>query len=90
MKWKTLSELASHNSHPVDDFSFIKRARQVSFVGKNHMMIINTASVARMAHFAVAFFGYHLQGREDLQWYFSEEFVDQYGDLFWGIVADGS
>ena len=44
--------------------------------------------VARMAHFAVAFFGYHLQEREDLAWYFSEEFVAQHDDLAWGVYAD--
>ena len=38
-----------------------------------------------MAHFAVAFFGYHLQGREDLGFYFSEEFVGQHDNLAWGV-----
>jgi len=57
----------------------------ISFVGPGHMMIYDQEMVARMAHFAVAFFGYHLQGREDLGWYFSEEFVAQHGDLAWGV-----
>lgn len=56
----------------------------ISFVGQNHMMIYDEEMVARMAHFATAFFGYHLQGREDLAQYFSEEFVSQYADLAWG------
>jgi hypothetical protein len=43
--------------------------------------------VARMAHFAVAFFGYHLQGREDLAWYCSEDFVAQHDDLAWGVYG---
>jgi hypothetical protein len=38
-----------------------------------------------MAHFAVAFFGYHLQGRQDLAGYFSEDFVAQHDDLVWGV-----
>ena len=59
----------------------------VSFVGPDHMMVYNREMVARMAHFAVAFFGYHLQGREDLAWFFSEEFVGQYDDLAWGVYA---
>ena len=57
----------------------------ISFVGPGHMMIFSREQVARMAHFAVAFFGYHLQGREEMAWYFSREFVDQYDDLFWGV-----
>jgi hypothetical protein len=43
--------------------------------------------VVRTAHFAAAFFGYHLQGREDLVYYFSEDFVAQYDDLVWGVYA---
>jgi predicted dienelactone hydrolase len=57
----------------------------ISFVGQDHMMVYNPDMVARMAHFAVAFFGYHLQGREDLAPYYSEEFVSQHGDLAWGV-----
>ena len=57
----------------------------VSFVGPGHMMVYDPEMVARMAHFAVAFFGYHLQGREDLAWHFSEEFVVQHDDLAWGV-----
>jgi hypothetical protein len=45
------------------------------------MMIYNSEMVARMAHFAIAFFGYHLQGREDLAWHFSEDFGAQHDDL---------
>jgi predicted dienelactone hydrolase len=57
----------------------------ISFVGRDHMMILDREMVERMAHFAVAFFGYHLQGREDLARYFSEEFVAQHDDLAWGV-----
>jgi len=57
----------------------------ISFVGPGHMMVYDSEMVARMAHFAVAFFGYHLQGREDLAWYFSEEFVAQHDELAWGV-----
>jgi hypothetical protein len=51
------------------------------------MMVYDSRAVARMAHFAVAFFGYHLQGREDLAWYFSEDLVAQHDDLAWGLYA---
>ena len=57
----------------------------ISFVGNNHFMVFETPSIERMAHFAVSFFGYHLQGREDYAAYFSEEFVKQHHDLAWGI-----
>ena len=57
----------------------------ISFVGLTHMMVYDNKAVARMAHFAVAFFGTHLQGRQDLASYFSEEFVAQHDDLAWGV-----
>ena len=57
----------------------------ISFVGPGHMMVYDPQMVARMAHFAVAFFGYHLQGREELAYYFSQEFVGQHDDLAWGV-----
>jgi len=61
----------------------------ISFVGQDHMMVYDGKAVARMAHFAVAFFGYHLQGRQDLAWYFSEDFVAQHVDLAWGVCQIG-
>jgi predicted dienelactone hydrolase len=60
----------------------------ISFVGPDHMMIYDPEMVARMAHFAAAFFGTHLQGHKDLAWYFSEEFVSQHDDLAWGVYVD--
>jgi predicted dienelactone hydrolase len=60
----------------------------ISFVGRDHMMVYEPKMVARMAHFAVAFFSYHLQGRKDLEWYFSEDFVTQHDDLAWGVYVD--
>ncbi len=47
-------------------------------------MIFSPAQVARMAHFAVAFFAYHLQGRQDYKPYFSRDFVSKFQDLAWG------
>lgn len=43
----------------------------------------------RMAHFAAAIFGDPLQGREDLKWYFSEDFIAQHDELAWGAFRDG-
>lgn len=59
----------------------------ISFVGSDHMMIYNADMVARMAHFAVAFFGTHLQARADLAMYYSEDFVGQHEDLAWGVYT---
>jgi len=59
----------------------------ISFVGPDHMMILDPEMQARMAHFAAAFFGYHLQGREDLAWFFSEGFVSGHEELAWGAPA---
>jgi len=58
----------------------------VSFVGQKHMMIWDQEQINRMTHFAVAFFGYHLQGQNEYINYFSEEFFKQYDDLKLGVV----
>ena len=60
----------------------------ISFVGENHLMIYTPEPLARLQHFATAFFGYYLQGREDYAGYFSEDFVAQYNDLAWGVYTD--
>lgn len=57
----------------------------ISFIGRSHYMIMIPELVERMQHFATAFFGYYLQGRQDYAEYFSQEFVDQYEDLAWGM-----
>jgi predicted dienelactone hydrolase len=57
----------------------------ISFIGKQHMMVDEQQVISQIDHFAVAFFGTYLQGREDLSRYFSEEFVTQSNDLAWGV-----
>jgi predicted dienelactone hydrolase len=59
----------------------------ISFVNSSHGMIYMSDQLARMKHFAVAFFGYHLQGHDDYAKYFSEDFVAQYDDLAWGVYT---
>ena len=56
----------------------------ITFLNQGHMMIFDLKMKKRMAHFAVAFFGYHLQGRQDYAQYFSQEFVEQRPELSWG------
>lgn len=60
----------------------------ISVIDQTHMMIFEQEYVAKMAHFAAAFFGYYLQDREEYAEYFSAEFVDQYPDLSWGPVSE--
>jgi predicted dienelactone hydrolase len=57
----------------------------ISFVGKNHFTVVDPEPMAWMRHFAAAFFGFHLQGREDLAYFFSEPFVAKHHDLAWGV-----
>jgi predicted dienelactone hydrolase len=59
----------------------------ISFVGKGHLMVLEPEQMAQMKHFATAFFGYHLQGKEEYQNYFSEDFVSQFDDLAWGVYT---
>ncbi|MBM3120941.1 MAG: hypothetical protein FJZ97_01985 [Chloroflexi bacterium] len=58
----------------------------ITFLGEDHMMVMETPMARRMGHFAVAFFGYHLQGKEEMKQYFTREWVSQYEDLAWGAV----
>lgn len=58
----------------------------ISFIGIGHIgMIDQEKYIARMAHFATAFFGYHLQGNQNYTRFFSEDFVNEHEDLFWGV-----
>ena len=59
----------------------------IAFIGQDHMMIYDTEMIESIAHFAIAFFGYHLQGRQDLAQYFSQEFVAGHADLAWEKVS---
>lgn len=60
----------------------------ISFVGDGHIVMVTSSEhIARVAHFATAFFGYHLQGHEDYAWYFSEDFVTLHNNLAWGVYG---
>jgi predicted dienelactone hydrolase len=61
----------------------------ISFIGYTHTMLPESEiGTARIRHFATAFFGYYLQGRTEYAEYFSEDFVSQFEDLFWGVYSD--
>jgi predicted dienelactone hydrolase len=61
----------------------------ISFIGQDHLMIFITKQVSRIAHFTVAFFGYHLQGNTEYSNYYSEDFVNQFDDIAWGVRIIG-
>ena len=56
-----------------------------SVVENTHMMVWDVEPMAKLRHFATAFFGYYLQGRDDYARYFSQDFVSKFDDLAWGI-----
>lgn len=60
----------------------------ITFVGQQHMMIFDQNQIDRMAHFAVAFFSHQLQGKEDMAYYYSKEFIKQYDDLAYGFYSE--
>ena len=60
----------------------------ITLIDKGHMTGPEPEQLEPLLHFAVAFFGYHLQGRNEYRRYFSEEFVGQYSDLAWGAVLN--
>lgn len=57
----------------------------ISFVGEDHSMIQSAESKTKMKHFAVAFFGYHLQDKANYAIYFSEDFISTHENLAWGV-----
>jgi len=57
----------------------------ISFVGKQHMMVMDAEPAAQLRHFAVAYFGYYLQGHEEYADLFSEDFISRFSDLAWGV-----
>lgn len=58
----------------------------ITFVGKGHMLIDDPVDLSHIRHLMVAFFGYHLLGRQEYAPLFSEEFVRQHPELAWGAV----
>lgn len=59
----------------------------ISFIGEEHGMVESDEPAAIMKHFAVAFFGYHLQGNAGYEKYFSEQFVGSRKGLAWGVYT---
>jgi len=60
----------------------------ISFIGQDHFMPLQFGAVFRMRHFATAFFGYHLQGKDEYRQFYSEEFCTQMDGVAWGMVEE--
>ena len=60
----------------------------ISFISEDHGMLFSDKPYLKMKHFITAFFGYHLQGREEDADYFSEKFVSKREGLAWGIYEE--
>ncbi len=56
----------------------------ITFIARSHMMVWDEPQTSQIKHFATAFLGTYLQGREDYGKYFMEDFVSQFEDLAWG------
>ena len=65
-----------------------KDKTMVSFLGQQHMMIYDQIQIDRMRHFTVAFFSHQLQGKADMAYYYSQEFIEQFGDLAYGFYPE--
>ncbi len=60
----------------------------ISFLNRDHMMMVEEEdAIRKIAHFAAAFFGYHLQRKGELAAYYAQEFVSQFDDLAWGTIS---
>ena len=60
----------------------------ISFIGETHFMVFEPEPVKIIKHFVTAFFGYHLRGRADIKEFFSQEYVDNFDGLFWGVYEE--
>jgi predicted dienelactone hydrolase len=86
----TDDQLISYELSPCYIYEHLVNSERIliSFIDKQHMMVNNPENKSRINHFAVAFFGYYLQGQEEYADYFSEDFVSQFDDLYWGVYPN--
>jgi predicted dienelactone hydrolase len=57
----------------------------ISLLDVGHLRVLEPDMMSRLAHFAVAFFGFHLAERGDLSYYLTEAFVEEHPELDWGV-----
>lgn len=82
----TQDELYEENAFIYDHLGTLDRTF-ISFLDRDHMMMVEDEdNIRKIAHFATAFFGYHLQKKGELAVYYAQEFVAQFEDLAWGTL----
>jgi len=62
----------------------------LTLVGEDHYFPISPAIQSVLAHFAVAYFGYYLQGKQDYASYLSADYINSltgYDNLVWGAYS---
>jgi hypothetical protein len=60
----------------------------ISFIGQNQASMLVGNSKEGIKHFATAYFGFYLQERDDYADFFSEDFVAQFDNLYWGVYPN--
>jgi predicted dienelactone hydrolase len=83
----TQDDLIPYQSVTVDIYTHLGTPDKslISMIGKTHMGVLDSDGINKIRHFATAFFGYHLQGRQEYLEFISQDFVSQFSDLAWGI-----
>ncbi|MBL8164050.1 MAG: hypothetical protein JNJ61_18825 [Anaerolineae bacterium] len=63
----------------------------LTLVNEDHYFPIDPVMQPVLAHFAVAYFGYYLQGKEDYARYLSADYITsltEYDNLVWGVYSE--
>ncbi|MFC1961377.1 hypothetical protein ACFLYO_11795 [Chloroflexota bacterium] len=60
----------------------------ISFIDAGHHPEWTLRGENFYKHFSTTFFGYYLQDNEDYAEYLTEEFVEQFEDLAWGVYEE--
>jgi predicted dienelactone hydrolase len=57
----------------------------ITFIDRGHMLVTDPETKPILNHFFTAFFGTHLQGKEEYRDDYNQEFLNQFSDLYWGV-----
>ena len=60
----------------------------ISYIGARHTTPFSSTFSPYTMHFSTAFFGLYLKDETDSAEYVTQEFVEQFEDIAWGIVED--
>ena len=89
----TADQYEPYQTNNVDAYEHLgsKDRYLLSVVGANHFFPLNLKVQRAMTHFAVAYFGYYLQGKQEYATYLTEDYVKSlsgYDNLVWGIYTE--